>query len=127
MHGLWKDKLYGYDKKGSRRKKNKRKYFIKDKGAAIIKRVGYGSKKHKNGEHIDSFVYREENEDTDFLYNKAFWWSQIRFDNGRRKAYAKKMVNGQTRTAIREWISKGDWNKERRIPCYEKSFAWYID
>ena len=126
MHGLWKSNLSGYNRKGNRRKKNKRKYFIKDKGAAIIKRTGILSKKHKNGLHLDPLIYREENDWNEFLYNKPFWWSDIRFDNGRRKSYAKKMNNGQVRTSVRNWISKSDWEKERKTAEYEKTFHWYI-
>lgn len=127
MQGLWKNKLSGYNNKDSRRKRNRRKHFIKDKGAAIVKRIGYGSTKHKNGTFLSPLVYRDENEGREFLYNKPFYWTDIRFDKGRRKAYAKKMIDRQVRASVREWISRGDWDKERRTSDYERSFAWYID
>lgn len=127
MQGLWKNNLYGYNEKGSRRKRNKRKYFIRDKGAAIIKRIGFKSKKHKNGHFLSPLVFRKESEGKEFIYNKPFYWSDIRYDRGRRKAYAKKMIDRQIRASVREWISRGDWDKERRTLDYEKSFAWYID
>ena len=139
MQGKWKSFVHGYDRKGSRRKKNKTKYLIKDKGAAILKRVE--AKKHKDVK-LDPYVYREEpfnnsfekkyvflkySHYTDFLYNQIFQWTEIRYERGRIKSFAKKMVNGQTRASVRDWIQRGDWEGERKTPCYEKSFAWFID
>jgi len=40
---------------------------------------------------------------------------------------AQKMIHGQTRASVRDWIKKANWDNERKIPCYEKSLAWYLD
>ena len=69
------------------------------------------------------------NNQREFIYNKPLYryykWSM--YTESTRRRFARKMVNGQTRTSVRNWINKGNWDAERVIPCYEKSYAWYID
>jgi hypothetical protein len=60
------------------------------------------------------------------LLNKHIFWKTY-WNDGRRRKYGQKMVNGSDRTALREWISKKDWDKEPRSYQYSKSIDWYVN
>jgi hypothetical protein len=64
-----------------------------------------------------------------FLYgkpiNRTTFWRY--WNDGRRRKCGQKMVNGSDRTALREWISKKDWDKEPRSYQYSKSIDWYVN
>ena len=104
MQGLWKEKLSGWQRKGNKRKKTKRKHIEKEK--------------RKIMRWSDNFMYGRPIQ---------HWYINTWFIGSKRiRQDAKKMINGQTRASVRDWINKGDWEKERDTPCYEKSLAWYI-
>lgn len=64
-----------------------------------------------------------------FFYKKpvSSWQRMTWFNDGKRRKIAQKMVNGQQRTSIRDWIKKGDWDSE--IPSVDgaKSISWLIN
>jgi hypothetical protein len=63
MNGLWKENVSGWNHKDTRRKKQSRKHYIKDKGKAIYLKFG------RNGKHTaDKNVFRIENEQ-EIIYN----------------------------------------------------------
>ena len=76
--------------------------------------------------HVKDFTHGTQRE---FVYDKPIQrylkWSM--YTESPRRTFAHKHVNGQTRRTVRDWIAKGDWDAERVIPHYEKSYAWMID
>ena len=63
MNGLWKENIFGWNHKDTRRKKQSRKHYIKDKGKAIHNKFG------RYGKHTaDKNVFRIENEQ-EIVYN----------------------------------------------------------
>ena len=112
MQGLWKDT---------------RKHSFKDKAQGIMNRhnVLWGRSRCS----ARSVVY-DYQDDLISIYNIRFeyrkqWLIAFPETQGLRKT-AQKFVSGQTRASVRDWIQKGDWESERKIPVLEKSIAWEI-
>ncbi len=65
----------------------------------------------------------------EFLYGKPLYryykWSM--YQESKRRKFAHRYVTGQTRASVRNWIQKGDWDAERKIPWGEVSYDWIID
>ena len=73
-----------------------------------------------------NFTHSNTNE---FAYNKPLpkYLKWTMYTESSRRKWAHKYVQGQTRTSVRNWINKRDWNSERKIPWGEVSYAWIID
>lgn len=73
MHGLWKEKTGGWNNKDSKRKKQKRKHTLKDKGRAILKTYEWQTEKSKK---VDKNKFRYENEQTITYIGSKFYRPQ---------------------------------------------------
>jgi hypothetical protein len=65
MNGLWKENISGWNNKDTKRKKQTRKHYLRDKGRLINNNFGRFSKKNLKNDSI----YRVENEQ-EILYNR---------------------------------------------------------
>jgi len=62
----------------------------------------------------------------EFIYGKIVYGHEINYSDGKRRKIAQKYINGITRASVRNWISKMDWDSERKTHPLEKSLAWEI-
>lgn len=76
--------------------------------------------------HIDDQFYSKQKE---FFYGKILpdWKRWTFYNDGKRRKEGQKLVNGLERAAVRNWVAKGDWDKEIKTNHYSKSIAWLID
>ena len=134
MQGLWKDT-----------KKN----FVKDKKRAYHRIKSNGSegaieKALKDGNHVfETWTYWQFCAYAGQPYKSVykFYGYRLGIDlsyhfvckdmihtrkHSRRKV-AQMIVNRMNRTIIRDYIKRGDWEKEVPTHSYSKSIAWMID
>ena len=125
MQGLWKDK---------------KKHFVKEKFHGLYNRASRESQeKHgrrfcwASGEFskgaVDVDVHghgRWARTLTIKVYGVNSWHLHKLAGIRSTHKYGQKMVNGATRTLVRNWISQKDWETERKTNVYEKSLGWYF-
>jgi len=75
--------------------------------------------------HIDPFNdwYCKE-----YLYGKLLpdWKRRTLYNDGKRRKIGQEIANGTDRAIIREWISKGNWDKVIPTHAYSKSISWFV-
>jgi hypothetical protein len=64
----------------------------------------------------------------EFLYGKFIpnWKRNTLYNDGKRRKIGQDIANGSDRTIIRDWISKGDWDKVIPTHSLTKSIAWFV-
>ena len=127
MQGQWKDTKYNFVK-------DKRRAFHR----ARLDSVGAEEKAIKSNNHTYE-LYEGYGRKTYYL--EKFYGFRIGVDiswhlicndlihtkkHSRRKV-AQMIVNGMDRTIIRDYINKGDFDKEIPTHSYSKTIAWMID
>jgi hypothetical protein len=82
-------------------------------------------KKYRETELISEFYTYDNNE---YLYGKLLpdWKRNTLYNDGKRRKLGQKIANGSDRAIIRDWISKGDWDKVIPTHSYSKSIAWFV-
>ena len=156
MNGLWKEKLGGWNHKDSKRKKQTRNNMYRDRGRQLIhafdgynrvnladetvfriekaQRITYDAGNYVSpysGELIPSkmvtrdFTHRS---DKKFMYGKYLpnWKWYTFFGDGKRRGIAQRYANSKDRLRLREWIQKGDWDKDIPTHYLSKSIAWEV-
>ena len=117
MQGLWKTKVAGWNHKGVKRKSCLRKHLLKDK-ARFVRKLKYFSV--ENPKVLDK--------DSKDIYDEIFTRPNIKF----WKMYSSHIdirttVERRVRTSVKNWITKADWDSERKIPYGERSITYLID
>ena len=99
-----------------------------DKGDKIDKKELDWTEEYKKRQKVRTIDFTHMNS-REFVYGKPIYrylkWSMYT-ESGRRR-FAHKYVQGQTRASVRNWIQKGDWDAERKVPWGEVSYAWIVD
>jgi hypothetical protein len=82
-------------------------------------------KKYRETELISEFYTYDIKE---YLYGKLLpnWKRYTLYNDGKRRKIGQKIVNGTDRVIIRDWISKGDWDKVISTHAYSKSISWFV-
>ena len=64
-----------------------------------------------------------------FIYNKPLgedWHNQYGFWSTKARKHVQKLVNARDRANTREYINRGDWDKDVKTHALSKSIAWEI-
>lgn len=64
-----------------------------------------------------------------FLYGKPLpvdYWRMFGFRSTRRRKWIQRYVNKKERRAVRDWVTKADWNREIPTHSLSKSIAWMV-
>jgi hypothetical protein len=82
-------------------------------------------KKYRETEHISEFYTYDIKE---YLYGKLLpdWKRYTLYNDGKRRKIGQEIANGTDRAIIRDWISKGDWDKVISTHAYSKSISWFV-
>ena len=117
MQGLWKTKVVGWNHKGVKRKSCLRKHLLKDK-ARFVRKLAYFEVETK-------IVLGKDSKD---IYDEIFTRPSIKF--WKMSSSNKDMriiVERRVRASVRDWITKGYWDIERKTSYGERSMIWLID
>ena len=110
MQGLWKDKRYN---------------FVKDKAHLAKSSNAYSKFRHVKYYEYDSNTFTESMCNLVFGHDISY---KLIFNAPKRKRISEKIVQKAKRTKVRDYIKKGDFEKEvPQIRNYEKTAAWMWD
>jgi len=115
--------------------KDKKKHLLRDKFKGLYSRymTDYYTPSNDwvDGEFLNGAVVVKSNRVSSWRSQRDVYFYGVNayqlwdWLHGSHK-YGQKLVNGQTRTSVRNYIRKGDFEAERKRPIYEKSLDWYF-
>ena len=135
MQGRWKEKIGGYDAKGTKRKRHTRKNTLKDKEKVFITKFNF--------KKIDNDVIQDESNkyelvgdeyDPSGIESKIHIYGKLRvntyshkliFSSTKRRKVLKKIANRTTRAKMKSWLSKKDYEMDTEPKSHglQKSIA----
>ena len=144
MKGLWKNNLGGYNRKGSKRKKQTLSNHIRENARAVY-RIYTTEKEEEPHKKFDESIMREETQVmwTDYFNDRSYLYSfgheyiyntmfKREMDNRISSTFSKtkkeflRTVSKSTRASVRQWIFNANWDAERDIPIYEKDISYWL-
>ena len=124
MHGVWKEKVSGFDQKGTYRHKQTRKHTLRDKYRALLNTFSpYCNNRCKL---VKSSIFFETEEGCIYIYGKPVEGHSKYYPNSRRLKYGKKLASSKDRTLLRNWLRAGNYDYAVKTHFLSKSLAWYI-